>query len=72
MHAIWHYLLWFLAWSAADPAMIEAERARAAGIANVVYSSLAVAPPPAPTPGQAAAKPIPAPQCINGKCQPNR
>lgn len=69
MHAFWHYILWLLAWCAADPAMIEAERARAAGIANVVYASLATAPAPTPTPGDATAKPAAKPICVNGQCR---
>ena len=48
MHALWHWLLYVLASWSADPAMIDAERARCAGSVIVAYAALA--PEPAPTP----------------------
>lgn len=46
MHSLWHWLLYVLCWASADPAMIQAERARCAGAVNVAYAALA----PEPTP----------------------
>jgi hypothetical protein len=48
MHALWHWLLYVLAWAAHDPATLSHERARAAGCVAVAYAALAVeAPAPA-------------------------
>jgi hypothetical protein len=46
MHALWHWLLYVLAATSADPQMLEQERARTAGSVNVAYASLATDPPP--------------------------
>lgn len=56
MHTLWHWILWALTSASADPAAVDAERARAAGCANVVYASLAAdAPAAIPAPQQAPA-----------------
>lgn len=44
MHALWHWVLYVLAWASHDPSSIAAERARAAGCVTVAYASLAVEP----------------------------
>jgi hypothetical protein len=54
MHALWHWLLYVLTWSSADPGVIDAERARTAGSVNVAYAALATEPAPAPAPKPAA------------------
>jgi len=60
MHSLWHWLLYVLCWASADPAMIQAERARCAGAVNVAYAALA--PEPTPTPRrEEAAPPAPLP-----------
>jgi len=41
MHALWHWILYLLAWASADPSSIASERARAAGCVTVAYASLA-------------------------------
>lgn len=48
MHALWHWILYVLAWASHDPATLESERARAAGCVTVAYAALAVDPPPPP------------------------
>jgi hypothetical protein len=48
MHALWHWLLYVLAWAAHDPASLDAERARCAGAVNVAYAAFAQEPAPAP------------------------
>ena len=48
MHALWHWILYMLAATSADPQLLEQERARTAGAVNVAYSSLAAEPAPAP------------------------
>ena len=50
MHALWHWLLYVLAWASHEPATLAAERARCAGAVNVAYAALAVEPPPPPAP----------------------
>lgn len=45
MHAVWHWILYLLTWSAAEPGLLEHERARAAGCVSVAYAALAVEPP---------------------------
>lgn len=58
IHNAWHWLLWVLAIAAHDPADLEAERARAAGCANVAYAAMAKEePPPAPEPEKPKPKP---------------
>jgi hypothetical protein len=49
MYALWHWILYLLAWASHDPSSIAAERARAAGCVTVAYASLAQE-PPAPAP----------------------
>ena len=44
MHALWHWVLYVLAWASHDPSSIAAERARAAGCVTVAYASLAQEP----------------------------
>jgi hypothetical protein len=44
MHALWHWILYVLAWASHDPLSIAAERARAAGCVTVAYASLAQEP----------------------------
>lgn len=44
MHALWHWLLYVLCWASADPAVIQAERARCTGSVNVAYAALAPEP----------------------------
>jgi hypothetical protein len=46
MHALWHWILYTLAATSADPQLVEHERARTAGAVNVAYAALAVEPPP--------------------------
>jgi len=46
MHALWHWLLYVLAWAAHDPASLAAERARCAGAVNVAYAAMAQEPAP--------------------------
>jgi len=48
MHALWHWVLYVLAATSADPQLLEQERARTAGAVNVAYASLATEPDPAP------------------------
>jgi hypothetical protein len=48
MHALWHWVLYVLTATSADPQLLEVERARAAGAVNVAYASLATEPAPAP------------------------
>lgn len=48
MHALWHWVLYMLAATSADPQLLEQERARTAGAVNVAYASLAQEPAPAP------------------------
>jgi hypothetical protein len=45
---MWAWLSYLLAWLSADPAALDAERARCAGSVNVAYAALAAAEPPAP------------------------
>ena len=45
---MWHWILYVLASTSADPQLLEQERARAAGSVNVAYASLATEPAPAP------------------------
>jgi len=47
MHALWHWILYVLTATSADPQLLEQERARAAGSVNVAYASLATEPAPA-------------------------
>lgn len=61
MDGFWHWLLAWLCFWSADPAIIEAERARAAGLANVAYAAMARE-KPAP---KADTTP-----CRDGKCPP--
>lgn len=49
MHALWHWVLYVLTATSADPQLLEHERARTAGAVNVAYAALAVD-PPAPAP----------------------
>ena len=78
MHALWHWLLYFLTWASHDPATLAAERARCAGAVNVAYAALAQEPAPAPkrdepvnpapdatpaAPERVAPKQPPCPQC---------
>ena len=61
MQSLWHALLAFLAWLAADPAGPALEHARAAAAVSVAYAAAAREPepaPPAPVP--------PAPECACG------
>jgi hypothetical protein len=44
---MWHWILYVLASTSADPQLLEQERARAAGSVNVAYASLATEPAPA-------------------------
>jgi hypothetical protein len=48
MHALWHWTLYVLTATSADPQLLEQERARTAGAVNVAYASLATEPAPAP------------------------
>ena len=48
MHQLWHWILYMLAATSADPQLLEQERARTAGSVNVAYASLAAEPAPAP------------------------
>jgi Tfp pilus assembly protein FimV len=43
---MWHWLLYVLTLTSADPQLLEQERARTAGSVNVAYASLATDPPP--------------------------
>jgi hypothetical protein len=66
MHGLWHWLLYVLTWSSADPGVIDAERARTAGSVNVAYAGLALEPTPAPKPQDVPAAiepPKPCQQC---------
>jgi hypothetical protein len=63
MHALWHWILYVLTATSADPQLLEHERARAAGSVNVAYASLATEPP---APAREPAKPAVCPDC-NGK-----
>jgi len=63
MHALWHWILYMLAATSADPQLLEQERARTAGSVNVAYASLASA--PAPPPNREPAVPAACP--CNGK-----
>jgi hypothetical protein len=45
---MWHWILYMLAATSADPQLLEQERARTAGSVNVAYASLATEPAPAP------------------------
>lgn len=47
MHSLWHWLLYLLTWSAAEPGVLEHERARCAGAVNVAYAAMATDPAPA-------------------------
>lgn len=60
MHALWHWILYVLAWASHDPASLAAERARAAGCVTVAYAALAQEPVKEPTPADT--KPA-APRC---------
>lgn len=44
MHWLWHWVLWLLTTASSDPAMIQAERAKGLGCANVAYSILSPEP----------------------------
>lgn len=48
MHALWHWILYVLTATSADPQLLEHERARTAGAVNVAYASLAVQAAPEP------------------------
>lgn len=48
MHALWHWILYVLTATSADPQLLEHERARTAGAVNVAYASTAAEPAPAP------------------------
>jgi hypothetical protein len=48
MHQLWHWILYMLAATSADPQLLEQERARTAGSVNVAYAALATEPAPAP------------------------
>lgn len=61
MHGLWHWILYVLTATSADPQLLEHERARAAGAVNVAYASLTTE--PAPDPKKEAA---PAPACPCG------
>lgn len=54
MHALWHWILYVLTATSADPQLLEQERARTAGAVNVAYASLAAEPP---VPAREEAKP---------------
>jgi hypothetical protein len=45
---MWHWVLYVLAATSADPQLLEQERARTAGSVNVAYASLAQEAAPAP------------------------
>jgi hypothetical protein len=60
MHALWHWLLYVLTATSADPQLLEHERARTAGAVNVAYAALAVEQPP---PAREPAKPAVCPDC---------
>jgi len=60
MHALWHWILYVLTATSADPQLLEHERARTAGAVNVAYAALAVEPPP---PAREPAKPAVCPDC---------
>ena len=61
MQSLWHALLAFLTWLAADPAGPALEHARAAAAVSVAYAAAAREPEPAPP----APKP-PVPECACG------
>jgi hypothetical protein len=61
MHALWHWVLYVLAWASHDPATLAAERARAAGCVTVAYASLATE--PAKEPAAEPAKPVAPARC---------
>lgn len=60
---MWHWLLYVLAASSADPQLLEQERARAAGAVNVAYASLATEPPSPSAPAAPESPPTPACPC---------
>lgn len=60
MHSLWHWLLYVLTATSADPQLLEHERARTAGAVNVAYAALAIEPPP---PAREPAKPAICPDC---------
>ena len=63
MHALWHWILYVLTATSADPQLLEHERARTAGAVNVAYASLATEPAQAPK----QEPPVPAACQCNGK-----
>jgi hypothetical protein len=60
---MWHWILYVLAATSADPQLLEQERARAAGSVNVAYASLAVEPPPPAREEAKPAAPVVCPDC---------
>jgi hypothetical protein len=63
MHALWHWVLYMLAATSADPQLLEQERARTAGSVNVAYASLATDPPPPVREPDKPAAPAVCPEC---------
>ena len=59
---MWHWILYVLTATSADPQLLEQERARTAGAVNVAYSALAVEPAPARDPEKPAATAV-CPDC---------
>jgi hypothetical protein len=63
---MWHWILYVLAATSADPQLLEQERARTAGSVNVAYASLAEEIPAPPREPAKPAAPDVCPDC-NGK-----